>query len=206
MWHAAEKHSITLPEDPFDLFKVFGFRFLVWIPSFFIASGRGTLKSNMNFLLIRYFYSHSIIIVIIVIMITIIIIDYYTIDYRCWCWWDLKNKIFHKPSFVSLNWLTEWNRNFKAQKHSSSCYAIDFFNTKMHTCNIGGYNLARLPRVISCKVRKRYTLVPPRRSCATKWWCWSGSWHRRARSALMMTVNEITQNYTKCPYNPLTSN
>lgn len=27
---------------PFVLFKVFGFLFLVWIPSFFMASGRGT--------------------------------------------------------------------------------------------------------------------------------------------------------------------
>lgn len=30
------------PEDPLVLLKVFGFLFRVWIPSFFMASGRGT--------------------------------------------------------------------------------------------------------------------------------------------------------------------
>lgn len=30
------------PEDPLDLLSVLGFLFLVWIPSFFMASGRGT--------------------------------------------------------------------------------------------------------------------------------------------------------------------
>lgn len=34
--------ELLFPDDPFVLFKVFGFLFLVWIPSFFMASGRGT--------------------------------------------------------------------------------------------------------------------------------------------------------------------
>lgn len=33
---------LLLPEEPLDCFAVFGFLFLVWIPSFFMASGRGT--------------------------------------------------------------------------------------------------------------------------------------------------------------------
>lgn len=33
---------LLLPEEPLDCFTVLGFLFLVWIPSFFIASGRGT--------------------------------------------------------------------------------------------------------------------------------------------------------------------
>lgn len=38
---------LLLPEQAFDLFMFLGFRFLVWIPSFFIASGRGTPCSFM---------------------------------------------------------------------------------------------------------------------------------------------------------------
>lgn len=34
--------ELLLPEEPFDLLRFFGFRFLVCIPSFFIASGLGT--------------------------------------------------------------------------------------------------------------------------------------------------------------------
>lgn len=36
------------PDEPFVLFKVFGFLFRVWIPSFFIASGRGTYKMETD--------------------------------------------------------------------------------------------------------------------------------------------------------------
>lgn len=41
------------PEDPLVLFSVFGFLFLVWIPSFFMASGRGTCR--FDHFLIYYF-------------------------------------------------------------------------------------------------------------------------------------------------------
>lgn len=36
------------PDEPFVLFKVLGFLFRVWIPSFFIASGRGTYKMETD--------------------------------------------------------------------------------------------------------------------------------------------------------------
>lgn len=48
---AAEILFSYSPEDPFALFKVFGFLFLVWIPSFFMASGRGTCKMWFFFLM-----------------------------------------------------------------------------------------------------------------------------------------------------------
>lgn len=34
--------ELLAPEEPLVLLKVFGFLFRVWIPSFFMASGRGT--------------------------------------------------------------------------------------------------------------------------------------------------------------------
>lgn len=42
---ATFSYILYLPEHAFDLFIFLGFRFLVWIPSFFIARGRGTWKN-----------------------------------------------------------------------------------------------------------------------------------------------------------------
>lgn len=53
------------------------------------------------------------------------------------------------------------------------------------------------PRVILCRVRRRYTPAHPPRFCATRWLCWFGSWRRRGRSFWRLTGERNAKKKTK---------
>lgn len=48
--HMQMRKMRHLPDEPLALFRVLGFLFLVWIPSFFMASGRGTCTFHVSIL------------------------------------------------------------------------------------------------------------------------------------------------------------